>query len=86
MNKKGNNEYLVLFQGAKLSKREANKVGTGIIFGVVGMLGTFLFPIGQTKIINYTIILIFAAIGYFLIGNKIFRKKGKGKQGTSTSK
>ena len=27
--KKKNDDYLVLFKGAKLSKREANKVGVG---------------------------------------------------------
>ena len=36
MNKKSKDQYIVLFQGVKLSKREANKVGIGLIFGLVG--------------------------------------------------
>jgi hypothetical protein len=35
MNKKSKDEYFVLFQGAKISKREANRIGVGLIFGFV---------------------------------------------------
>ena len=73
MNKKSNNDYLVLFKGAKLQKREASKVGLGIIFGIVGMLVTKLIP--TVEFFNYAIVFIFAAIGYFVVGNKIFKKK-----------
>jgi hypothetical protein len=76
MNKKINDDdYLVLFKGAKLQKREANKVGLGIIFGIAGMLLTNLIPIAKGNFFNYAVIFIFAAIGYFVIGNKIFKKK-----------
>lgn len=44
MNKKENDDYLVLFQGAKVPKREANKVGVGIVFGLLGTVVTHFLP------------------------------------------
>ncbi len=74
MKKKNDDDYFILFQGAKLSKREANKAGIGILFGVIGIFLTQFFQLGQTKFVNYIIIFIFAAIGYLWVGNKFFRK------------
>ena len=66
-------EYLVLFQGAKISKREANKIGIGIIFGFVGALISALFIGVENKIVGIFICGIFAAVGYFGVGRKIFK-------------
>ena len=71
-------DYLVLFQGAKISKREANKVGVGILFGIIGILGTHYIQIGQAKIINYIVIFIFSLVGYLWVGNKLFKNKSTG--------
>jgi len=72
--KKENDDYLVLFKGAKLSKREANKVGVGIIFGIIGILISIFIPLVKSKIVDYAIILIFVVVGYYWIGNKLFKK------------
>ena len=75
MNKKENDDYLVLFQGAKVSKREANKVGVGVLFGLLGAVVTHFLPLGTGRTVNYVIILFCAAIGYFWIGNWLFKKR-----------
>jgi len=67
-------DYFVLFKGAKISKREANKVGLGIILGFIGMFVAFLMTRGTNKIMEYIIIIVFAIIGYFWLGNRLFRK------------
>jgi hypothetical protein len=71
MNKKSKDEYIVLFQGVKIYKREANKVGIGIIFGFVGALISVLILGVEYKIAGVIICSIFAAVGYFGIGSKI---------------
>ncbi len=74
MDKDQKDEYVALFQGVKLTKREANKVGLGLLFGFVGGIIS-LFLLGpENKVATGIICFIFVAIGYFLIGNKIFRK------------
>ena len=72
--KKKNNDYLVLFKGAKLSKREANKVGVGIIFGIIGIFVSIFITPMESKIVDYAIIFIFIIIGYYWVGNKLFKK------------
>ena len=74
MNKK-KDDYLILFQGAKLSKREANKAGVGVIFGLIGVFLTHFIQVGQSRIVNYIIIIICSLIGYLGLGNRIFKKK-----------
>jgi len=78
MDKKKKDDYLILFSGAKISKREANKVGLGLIFGTVGVILTIVITIAtgkEIKIFNYIIIAVFALFGYFIVGNIITRKK-----------
>ena len=72
--KKKNNDYLVLFKGAKLSKREANKVGVGIIFGIIGIFVSIFITPMKNKIVDYAIIFIFIILGYYWVGNKLFKK------------
>ena len=81
MNKKKEDDYYILFQGGKLSKREANKVGIGIIFGLIGIFATHFLQIGQnSRIVNYIIITAFSVIGYLVIGNRIFKRKDEEKE------
>ena len=73
MNKKSKDQYIVIFKGAKLSRREANKVGIGLIFGLVGaMLSGFCFG-SDHKISAFIICGIFVGFGYFVVGNKLFK-------------
>jgi hypothetical protein len=69
-----NDDYVVSFKGARLSKREANKVGLGIIFGLLGVVVSLLLFGTQNRIITIAILSLFASVGYFLIGNKLFKK------------
>jgi threonine/homoserine/homoserine lactone efflux protein len=73
MNKREKDNYVVLFKGAKLSRREANKVGLGIIFGVIGIFISIVVGV-ESKLIASILIFTFAAVGYLVIGNKIFKK------------
>jgi hypothetical protein len=69
-----NDDYVVSFKGARLSKREANKVGSGIIFGLFGVVvSLFLFGT-QNRLVSIAILSLFGSVGYFLIGNKLFKK------------
>lgn len=71
--KEGNNDYVVLFKGVKLSKCEANSIGLGIIFGIAGILVAIFTPIAKVKFLAYVFIAVFSVLGYFL-GIKLFRK------------
>ena len=73
MDKKDKNNYIVLFKGIKLSKREANKVGLAIIFGFVGILMSIFITGGRNRALDLLIIFTFAGIGYFL-GSRFFKK------------
>jgi hypothetical protein len=73
MNKRSKDEYIVLFQGVKLSKRQANKVGLGLIFGFFGVIISLIFFGLENKIVVVIICSFFAAVGYFWIGNRIFK-------------
>ena len=73
MNKKSVDEYIVLFQGAKLSRREANKVGLGLIFGLIGAVISIFLLGTENKEASLLVCFILAVIGYFWIGNKIFK-------------
>ena len=74
MKQKDKDDYKVLFKGIKISKREANKVGLGIICGIIGIFIAIFITGGKSKILDYVIILVFMAIGYLWVGNKIFKK------------
>lgn len=73
MSKKPKDEYVVLFRGAKLSKKEANKAGLGLIFGLLGAIISAFFFGPEHKILSVIIITVLAAIGYFWVGNKILK-------------
>ena len=77
MPKSSDDDYIVVFQMAKLSKRQAKKVGIGILFGLVGLIICLLIFGGKYKILSFTIIGIFLFIGYFLIGNKSVKNKAE---------
>ena len=77
MPKHSDDDYIVLFRMAKLSKLEAKKVGIGILFGLVGLIVSFLIFGGKYKVLSYIVIGIFIFIGYFLIGNKFIKNKTK---------
>jgi cell division protein FtsW (lipid II flippase) len=70
-----NDDYVVDFKGAKLNKREANRVGLSIIFGFIGILITFFLPYELNSKVNYLTILMFIFIGYFVVAPKVFKKK-----------
>jgi hypothetical protein len=73
--KKKNNEHYVYFRGARLNKSQANNVGVGIIFGVIGAFFSLLLPFEDQNIASYLTILVFAFLGYFFIGPKIFNRR-----------
>ena len=77
MQKHSDDDYIILFRMAKLSKFEAKKVGIGILFGLVGLIVSLLIFEGKYKVLSYTVIGIFIFIGYFLIGNNFVKKKPK---------
>jgi hypothetical protein len=60
-------EYIVFFKGIKISKREANKIGIGIIFGFVSALISVLIIGVENKIAGMIICGVFAAVGYFWV-------------------
>ena len=72
--KKDEDDYIVLFKGSKLSKREANKVGLSIIFGLIGIAVSFLITGLKNSLVDIVIILAFVLVGYFVVGNKIFKR------------
>ena len=73
MSKKSKDEYFVLFRGVKISKCEANRIGVGLIFGFVGaIISTFLIG-PENRIVAIIVCILFVAIGYFWVGNKIFK-------------
>ena len=75
MPKSSDDDYIVVFQMAKLSKLQAKKVGVGILSGLVGMVICLLIFGGKYKILSFSIIGIFLFVGYFLIGNKFVNNK-----------
>ena len=77
MTKHSDDDYIVVFKTAKLSKLQAKKVGIGILSGLVGMFLCLLIFGGDYKILSIIIIGIFLLIGYFLIGNKFVNNKAQ---------
>ena len=67
------NDVFISFEGAKLNKKRAKQLGVSFVFGVIGLIVVFSFPIERNKTIDYWIISIFVIIGYIL-GRKIFKK------------
>ena len=73
MNDKEKDDYVVLFGGAKLSKREANKVGLSLLCGFIGSIISILTGT-DNRFLTGVILLASAFIGYFVLGNRIFKK------------
>ena len=73
MAKKKNNDYIVPFKGAKLSKKDANKTGITILVSILGIFLSFL--ITDNEILRIVIVFLSAAIGYFIIGNFLFKDR-----------
>jgi len=71
---KNKDDYKVVFGGTTISKRESNKAGLALIFGMIGaILVFFVFRI-ENKIAVFFICLVLSCIGYFVIAPKIFKK------------
>jgi hypothetical protein len=68
-------EYLVLFSGAKISKRESNKVGLALLIGFISLaIAILLFQI-ENDIIVLSVAILPAMAGYFYVANRLFKKK-----------
>ena len=74
MDKKETDDYIVLFKGAKLSKPQANKVGFSLIVGFVGALISVGIFGRDNRLAALAVASVFAFIGYFGLGNRLFRK------------
>ncbi|MEK6600148.1 MAG: hypothetical protein AABY52_07415 [Deltaproteobacteria bacterium] len=74
--KEGNDDYIVLYEGAKLSRNQANRVGLGIIFGIIGIFISVHTPMTKIKLLSYTFIALLSVIGY-CFGFKLFKNKRK---------
>lgn len=69
-----NSDYVVPFMGTKMSKREANKVGFSLIVGFVGALLSVGIFGRDNRLAALAVASVFAFIGYFSLGNRLFRK------------
>ena len=74
MNKQDNNDYVVLFKDAKISRRQAKRVGFGLIFGFVGVLISVGIFGPDNRLAALVIALLFALIGYFGLGKRLSGK------------
>ncbi len=72
-NKDKEDDYKVIFRGATISKREANKVGVALLFGFIGIVTIGLTFGIKNKLTLFVIALILACIGYFGIANRFFK-------------
>jgi hypothetical protein len=70
MNKQDNNDYVVLFGRAKISKRTAKKIGFALICGFVGALISIGVIGRDNKIAALVVAAVFTFIGYFRFGKK----------------
>ena len=75
MKSKDNDDYKVIFGGATISKKEANKVGVAILFGFIGIVAIGLSLGIKNKLAIFIIALISACIGYFGVASRHFKKK-----------
>jgi hypothetical protein len=67
-------DYIVLFRGAKLTRKEANRTGLSLICGFVG-LAVAILVFGTEKDMTVTSITILSAIaGYLLLGGTLIKK------------
>ncbi len=75
MKNKDKEDYKVIFGGATISKKEANKVGVALLFGLVGIITIGLALGIENKLAIFVIALALAGIGYFGIANRLFKNK-----------
>ena len=75
MKNKDKDDYKVIFGGATISKKEANKVGVAMIFGLIGIVAIGLAFEITNKLAIGIISLILAFIGYFGITNMLFKNR-----------
>jgi len=69
MNQSNNeNDYVVIFKGAKLTRREAKRVGVSAIWGLSGALGCLVLFGPEMKFLNLLIVFSLTAFGYFRAG------------------
>jgi len=70
---KKENNYKVVFGGATITKKEAQRAGVALIFGMIGIVGvSFIFGL-RNKIGLFFIAFGFAVVGYFFIARKIYK-------------
>lgn len=82
MKKKENYSY---FQGARLSETDSNRVGVGVILGIIGVFVSLY--VTDLKNLRFLIITIFAGVGFFILGPILFKsKKPTGKSVDSKSR
>jgi hypothetical protein len=68
---------MVQFSGARISKRESNKVGLALLSGfAVLAIAIFLLKI-ENGIIVFSVALISSIATYFFIADKVFPKNNK---------
>jgi hypothetical protein len=70
MNKQDSNDDAVLFAGVKISRRQAKKMGFGLICGFVGALISIGVLGRDNKIAALVVAAVFTFIGYFRFGKK----------------
>ena len=79
-NTKEKDDYVVLFKGAKLSKKEANRVCIALIFSYIGAVVIY-FAFGiENKTAVFLICLALAFVGYFGIATKIIKNENRAQQ------
>lgn len=73
-------DYYIIFSGAKLNKYEANKIGIGLLFGIIGIILLQFLPFKGKNFISYFTLFSFVIVGYFLVAPRIFRKNKDSKK------
>ena len=73
MTKNKDDDYIVDFKGAKLNKKEANRVGLGIIFGFVGIILGFIVLGPERKCLILFAAFFLSLFGYIFLGKKCFK-------------
>jgi 4-hydroxybenzoate polyprenyltransferase len=73
MHEKRKEQRVIPFESAKLSTREASRIGLGLLFGFAGAMVSLLFGSGG-KTAAVIVVVVFTAFGYFLLGKRIFKK------------
>ena len=71
---KKNSDYYIIFSGAKIDKLHGNRVGVGILFGIIGIIFAKYLSI-SSELLNYFVVASFVIVGYFVVGCTIFKKK-----------